>query len=148
MPSPLFHCRLQASGGPLIVLGGVRDVQKDLLEDGKRNLQGGFDAPGCGLNVVGVEPIGEVDADGQIAGRLKLEALHPSVEPMEGSIPTGGARISHEALYTWIYALPKGELARLGVMLPSKRGARRPHRKNGLWGARVVGMRSIRERPE
>lgn len=84
----------------------------------------------------------------RIAGRLKLEAREESVEPMEGSIPAGGERISHEALYTWIYALPKGELARLGVMLPSKRGARRPRRKNGLSGGRIVGMRSIRERPE
>ena len=84
----------------------------------------------------------------QVAGRLKLEAEHTSVEPMEGPIPTGGARISHEALYTWIYALPKGELARLGVMLPSKRTTRRPRRKNGLSGGRIVGMRSIRERPE
>ena len=67
---------------------------------------------------------------------------------MEGSLPAGGEHISHEALYTWIYALPKGELARLGVMLPSKRGARRPRRKNGLAGGRIVGMRSIRERPE
>jgi len=33
-------------------------------------------------------------------------------------------------------------------MLPSKRGARRPRRKNGLSGGRIVGMRSIRERPE
>ena len=64
----------------------------------------------------------------QIAGRLKLEADDASVEPMEGSVTTGGARISHEALYTWIYALPKGELARLGVMLPSKRGAPAPSR--------------------
>jgi IS30 family transposase len=83
----------------------------------------------------------------QIAGRLKLEADDASVGPMEGSIPTGGARISHEAIYTWIYALPKGELARLGVMLPSKRTTRRPRRKNGLSGGRIIGMRSIRERP-
>ncbi len=75
----------------------------------------------------------------QIAGWLKLKATGTSVEAMESSIPAGGARISHEALYCWIYALPKGELARLGVMLPSKRGARRPHRKNGLSGARIVG---------
>ncbi|RKS06033.1 IS30 family transposase [Nocardiopsis sp. Huas11] len=83
----------------------------------------------------------------QIAGRLKLEAEDASVEPMEGSIPAGGERVSHEAVYTWIYALPKGELARLGVMLPSARTARRPRRKNGLSGGRIVGMRSIRERP-
>ena len=84
----------------------------------------------------------------QVAGRLKLEARDESVEPMEGSLPTGGARISHEALYTWIYALLKGELARLGVMLPSKRTTRRPRRKNGLSGGRIVGMCSIRQRPE
>src|SRR5699024_8709000 len=34
----------------------------------------------------------------QIAGRLKLEAGGESVEPMEGSLPAGGERISHEAL--------------------------------------------------
>lgn len=83
----------------------------------------------------------------QIAGRLKLEADDATVKPMEGSIPAGGERISHEALYTWIYALPKGELARLGVMLPSARHKRRPRRKNGLSGGRIVGMRSISERP-
>lgn len=37
-----------------------------------------------------------------------------TVAIMEGSRPAEGARISHEAIYTWIYALPKGELARLG----------------------------------
>ncbi|MBB6122241.1 IS30 family transposase [Nocardiopsis algeriensis] len=83
----------------------------------------------------------------QIAGRLKLEAENASVEPMEGSLPADGERISHEAIYTWIYALPKGELARLGVMLCSKQTGRRPRRRNGLSGARIVGMRSIRERP-
>ncbi|MFC5952927.1 transposase, partial [Streptomyces pratens] len=62
----------------------------------------------------------------QIAGRLKLECADASVALMEGSLPAGGETISHEAVYTWIYALPKGELARLGVMLPSRRTARGP----------------------
>jgi IS30 family transposase len=84
----------------------------------------------------------------QIAGRLKLEAQDGTVAVMEGSIPAGGQTISHEAVYTWIYALPKGELARLGVMLPSKRTGRRPRRAGGLSGARIVGMRSIHDRPE
>lgn len=42
---------------------------------------------------------------------------------MEGSFLVGGERISHEAPYTWVYALPKSELARLGVMLLFRRGA-------------------------
>lgn len=64
----------------------------------------------------------------QIAGRLKLEAADARVALMEGSLPAGGETISHEAVYTWIYVLPKGELARLGVMLPSRRTARGPPR--------------------
>uniref|UniRef100_UPI00034A0808 hypothetical protein n=1 Tax=Nocardiopsis kunsanensis TaxID=141693 RepID=UPI00034A0808 len=75
----------------------------------------------------------------QIAGRLKLEAGGESVEPMEDSIPADGERISHEAFHTWIYALPEGEPVRLGMMLPSKRGARRPGGRTawpagGSWG--------------
>ncbi|WGD38730.1 helix-turn-helix domain-containing protein [Streptomyces cathayae] len=65
----------------------------------------------------------------QIAGRLKLEAQDTSVAVMEGSLPAGGETISHEAVCTWIYAPPKGELARLGVMLPSRRTARGPRRR-------------------
>ena len=83
----------------------------------------------------------------RIAGRLKPEAAHDTAEPMEGSLPAGGERISHGAIYTWIHALPEGELARLGVMLPSGQAKHRPRRKNGLSGARIVGMRPIRERP-
>lgn len=84
----------------------------------------------------------------QIAGRLKLEAADGTVAVMEGSLPAGGATVSHEAVYTWIYALPKGELARLGVMLPSKRTKRGPRRKpDASKGARIVGMRSIHDRP-
>jgi IS30 family transposase len=84
----------------------------------------------------------------QIAGRLKLEAADDTVGLMEGSLPAGRATVSHEAVYTWIYALPKGELARLGVMLPSGRTRRGPRRRPAAAnGARIVGMRSIHDRP-
>ncbi len=72
----------------------------------------------------------------QIAGRLRYE--HPGEQ----------ARwVSHEAIYTWIYALPKGELARHGILLRSGRTGRRPRGRTGSPGARIVGMRSIEDRP-
>ncbi|MCX2971920.1 IS30 family transposase, partial [Streptomyces marinisediminis] len=84
----------------------------------------------------------------QIAGRLKLEAADDTVGLMEGSLPAGKGTVSHEAVCTWIYALPKGELARLGVMLPSGRTRRGPRRRPAAGnGARIVGMRSIHDRP-
>jgi IS30 family transposase len=84
----------------------------------------------------------------QIAGRLKLEAADARVVLMEGSLPAGGETVSHEAIYTWIYALPKGELTRLGVMLASRRTARGPRsRPDASKGARIAGMRSIHDRP-
>jgi hypothetical protein len=46
-----------------------------------------------------------------VADRLRYE--HPALK----------ARwLSHEAIYTWIYALPKGELARQGILLRSGGG--------------------------
>jgi IS30 family transposase len=72
----------------------------------------------------------------QVAGRLRYE--HPGEQ----------ARwVSHEAIYTWIYALPKGELAREGILLRSGRTHRRARGRRGAPGARIVGMRSIDERP-
>lgn len=84
----------------------------------------------------------------QIAGRLKLEAGQPTVEPMTGSPDAEGARVSHEGIYQWIYALPKGELAAQGIMLQSKRTARKPVKSAGERSARIVGMVSIDDRPE
>ncbi|MGH3972191.1 MAG: transposase, partial [Pseudonocardiaceae bacterium] len=46
----------------------------------------------------------------QVAGRLRYE--HPDQK---------AHWVSHEAIYTWIYALPKGELARHGILLRSGR---------------------------
>ncbi|MFC7221186.1 hypothetical protein ACFQLX_23930 [Streptomyces polyrhachis] len=56
--------------------------------------------------------------------------------------------MSDEAVYTWIYALPKGELAKSGVILPCGRTRRGPKQKPASGnGARIVGMRSIHDRP-
>ena len=46
------------------------------------------------------------------------------------------------------YALPKGELARHGIMLRSKRTRRRPRRPVGQRTHPIVGMVSIDDRPE
>lgn len=73
----------------------------------------------------------------QVAGRLRHERGHGDPDRV----------ISHEAVYTWIYALPKGELARQGVQLRSGRTSRRPRGRAGSPGARIVGMRSIDDRP-
>lgn len=84
----------------------------------------------------------------QIAGRLKLEAQDPTVDPMTGSPNAQGRRVSHESIYRWIYALPKGELAAQGILLQSKRTARKPRKSVGERSARIVGMVSIDDRPE
>ncbi len=85
----------------------------------------------------------------QIAGRLRLEATDGSVEPVKDSPPAAGATVSHEALYRWIYAVPKGELAAEGILLRSKRTARKRRKPLGeRTGGRIVGMVSIDDRPE
>lgn len=82
----------------------------------------------------------------QIAGRLSLEAVDATVELMKGSIPAGGLSASHEAIYQFIYAMPRGELVRHGIFLRSKRTRRRPRKAAGQRGAPIVGMVSIDER--
>lgn len=84
----------------------------------------------------------------QIAGRLHLEARDDSVGLMKGSVPAQGNTVSHEAIYRFIYALPKGELAAHGVMLRSKRTRRRAPRPLGQRGAPIVGMVSIDDRED
>ncbi len=72
----------------------------------------------------------------QVAGRLRYE--HPGQQ----------ARwVSHEAIYTWIYALPKGELAEQGIVLRSGRTQRKTRGRTRAPGARIVGMTSIDTRP-
>lgn len=72
----------------------------------------------------------------QIAGRLRYE--HPGQQ---------ACHVSHEAIYNWIYALLTGELARQGILLRSGRSTRRRRGRATTPGARIVGMRSIDDRP-
>jgi len=74
----------------------------------------------------------------QIAGRLRHE--HGYTDP--------GKVISHEALYTRISALPQGELAARGIELRKGGAERKPRGHKKSPGARIVGMRSIDDRPE
>ena len=73
----------------------------------------------------------------QIAGRLRYEHNREETD----------MSVSHETIYTWIYAQPKGELARAGVVLRTGREQRKPRGRKKTPGARIVGMRSIDERP-
>ena len=72
----------------------------------------------------------------QAAGRLRLE--HPHDESMH---------VSREAIYTWIYALPVGELAKLGVRLRSGRPRRRPRTGQAPKAPRITNIRWIDDRP-
>lgn len=84
----------------------------------------------------------------QVAGRLRLEAADPTVERMSKSPDAQGRTVSHEAIYRWIYALPKGELARTGIVLRSKRSRRKPRTRLGEpTGGRIIAMTSIDARP-
>ena len=76
----------------------------------------------------------------QVAGRLRHEHSGQHAERVADTV-------SHEAIYTWIYALPKGELARQGILLRSGRIRRRPRGRSSSPGARIVGMTSIDARP-
>ena len=76
----------------------------------------------------------------QVAGRLRHEHGGDHAERVADTV-------SHEAIYTWIYALPKGELARQGILLRSGRTRRRPRGRSSSPGARIVGMTSIDARP-
>ena len=55
--------------------------------------------------------------------------------------------VSHEAIYTWMYALPKGELAQMEIALRTGRTRRQPRGRARSKGARIVGMTSISQRP-
>jgi len=73
----------------------------------------------------------------QIAGRLCYERHRGET----------GMSVSHETIYTWIYAQPKGELARAGIILRTGREQRKPRGRKKTLGAKIVGMRSIEDRP-
>ena len=56
--------------------------------------------------------------------------------------------MSHEAVYAYIYALPKGELARHSILLESKRTRRTPRQRLGERGSPIIAMVSIDDRPQ
>jgi transposase, IS30 family len=74
----------------------------------------------------------------QISGRLCYERGRGETD----------MSVSHEAIYTWLYALPKGELAEMEIALRTGRTRRQPRGRSRSKGARIVGMVSISQRPE
>ena len=60
----------------------------------------------------------------QISGRLRAEACG-TLPSMDTSPDAQGHTISHEAIYTWIYAHPKKTLIEHGICLPSRRWMRK-----------------------
>ncbi len=73
----------------------------------------------------------------QISGRLCYERNRGETD----------MAVSHEAIYTWLYALPKGELAAMEIALRTGRTRRQPRGRARSKGARIVGMVSISQRP-
>jgi transposase, IS30 family len=73
----------------------------------------------------------------QVSGRLRYEQGRGETD----------MSVSHEAIYTWIYAHPKGELARAGIVLRTSREDRKPRGRKKSPGAKIVGMHPIDERP-
>src|SRR6266487_752806 len=73
----------------------------------------------------------------QISGRLRRERDRGETD----------MAVSHEAIYTWLYALPKGELAEMEIALRTGRTRRQPRGRARSKGARIVGMTSISQRP-
>ena len=67
--------------------------------------------------------------------------------PMDNSPHAQGHTISHEAIYTWIYAHPKKTLIEHGICLPSRRWMRKKPPAGGRKPP-IVGMRLIDERPD
>lgn len=88
------------------------------------------------LRLVVVELLKQGWSPQQVAGRLPID--HPGDEHV---------RVSHEAIYGWIYALPKGELARQCLTLRSGRTRRRPAHGRARRAPRIRGIRWIDERP-
>ena len=70
----------------------------------------------------------------EIASRLRLEAADPTVGRMANSPDAQGRTVFGEAIYQYIYAIPKGELARRGIFLQSKRTRRKPRHDRPVSG--------------
>jgi len=96
----------------------------------------------------------KIDADPELRGRVAGDLKKGwSPEEIAGRLCYERSRgetdmsVSHEAIYTWIYAQPKGELARAGIILRTGREQRKPRGRKKTPGARITGMRSIDDRP-
>lgn len=63
----------------------------------------------------------------QITGRLRTEAADEMLGPSKAT----GAVVSDEAIYTWIYAMPRKTLREHGIMLRSKHTRHQPRRCPG-----------------
>ncbi|WP_312882665.1 IS30 family transposase [Streptosporangium album] len=74
--------------------------------------------------------------------------VSPGQAPVSSSSRSELRGTQDEAIYTWMYALPKGEPAVQGIQLRSGRTERKPRGHTKVPGARIVGMRSIDDRPE
>lgn len=72
-----------------------------------------------------------------IAGRLRIE--HPDDDAL---------RVSHEAIYSWVYAQPAGQLARDLIALRTGRSARRPAGSTPPRAPRIKSPRWIEDRPD
>jgi IS30 family transposase len=90
--------------------------------------------------------LGRSRTPNQIAGRLRREAGDPTLGCVSNSPNAQGRTVSHEAIYQFIYAMPRGDLAKHGIFLQSKRTTRRPVAKGRRPGP-IVGMVSIDDRP-
>ena len=77
----------------------------------------------------------------QISARLSMEAC-ATVAPMDNSPHAQGHTISHEAIYTWIYAHPNKTLIEHGICLPSRRWIRKKPPAGGRTPP-IVAMRLI-----
>jgi IS30 family transposase len=86
----------------------------------------------------------------QIAGRLEREAENEPGSVLDGSTWTEGLTVSHEAIYTWIYAMPVGELKRHGIMLRRGGAERQGRSRRSKAGnsAYEASLPSIELRPE
>ncbi len=82
-----------------------------------------------------------------IAGRLAAEADDPTLGVVAGSVPGEGRRVSHPAVYSYVYALPRAELIAHGIRLDSGRVRRKPHKTPGKRAGPIIGMVSIDDRP-
>src|SRR6266567_7096093 len=73
----------------------------------------------------------------QISGRLCYERNRGETD----------MSISHEAIYTWIYALPKGQLAAAEIALRTGRTRRQPQGRARSKGARISAWSRSRSAP-